>query len=77
MQKTEILQEQFLLRCRQDRIPVTVFLVNGFQMRGIITGYDNFILLLDAEGKQEMVYKHAVSTIMPLRPISLTVEQPA
>lgn len=77
MQKTENLQEQFLHQCRRDRMPVTVFLVNGFQMRGFITGHDNFVLLLDAEGKQEMIYKHAVSTIMPLHPIPLTPEQSA
>lgn len=76
MQKTENLQEQFLIQCRRDRIPVTVFLVNGFQMRGLITGYDSFVLLLDADGKQEMVYKHAVSTVMPVQPIPLTLEQP-
>ena len=77
MSKTENLQEQFLFRCRRDRMPVTVFMVNGFQMRGIIIGHDNFVILLDAEGKQEMVYKHAVSTIMPIRPIPLSEEQPA
>lgn len=77
MQKTENLQEQFLIQCRRERIPVTVFLVNGFQMRGLITGHDSFVLLLDADGKQEMVYKHAVSTVMPIHPIPLTLEQPA
>ncbi len=70
------IQEQFLTGCRRERMPVTVFMTNGFQMRGIILGHDNFVLLLDAEGKQEMVYKHAVSTIMPIRPIPLTQEQP-
>lgn len=76
MSKTENLQEQFLLRCRRDRVPVTVFMVNGFQMRGVITGHDSFVLLLDADGKQEMVYKHAVSTIMPIRTIPLSEEPP-
>lgn len=77
MQKKETLQEQFLLQCRRERVPVTVFMVNGFQMRGVILNHDSFVLLLDADGKQEMVYKHAVSTIMPVRPIPLTEEQPA
>lgn len=77
MQKKESLQEQFLLQCRRERVPVTVFMVNGFQMRGVILNHDSFVLLLDADGKQEMVYKHAVSTIMPVRPIPLTEEQPA
>ena len=75
MQNKEALQEQFLLQCRRDRVPVTVFLVNGFQMRGVILRHDSFVLLLDAEGRQELVYKHAVSTIMPIRPIPLTEEQ--
>ena len=77
MQKKESLQEQFLLHCRRERVPVTVFMVNGFQMRGVILDHDSFVLLLDVDGKQEMVYKHAVSTIMPIRTISLTEEQPA
>ena len=76
MQKTQTLQDRFLIQCRSERMPVTVFMVNGFQMRGVIVDYDSFVILLDAEGKQEMVYKHAVSTIMPIRPIPLSEEQP-
>lgn len=76
MQKTQTLQDHFLIQCRRERMPVTVFMVNGFQMRGTIVDYDSFVILLDAEGKQEMVYKHAVSTIMPIRPIPLSEEQP-
>ncbi len=76
MQKTQTLQDRFLIQCRRERMPVTVFMVNGFQMRGTIVDYDSFVILLDAEGKQEMVYKHAVSTIMPIRPIPLSEEQP-
>lgn len=75
MQKTQTLQDRFLIQCRRERMPVTVFMVNGFQMRGAIVDYDSFVILLDAEGKQEMVYKHAVSTIMPIRPIPLSEEQ--
>ena len=71
MQKTEILQEQFLNQCRSLRMPVTVFLVNGFQMRGVIIGHDRFALLLEADGRQQMVNKHAVSTVAPAQNLPL------
>ena len=64
-------QDTFLARARQRRCPVTVFLVNGFQMRGEIRGFDNFVVLVDADGKQQMIYKHAISTITPSRPIDV------
>ncbi|MBQ3258423.1 MAG: RNA chaperone Hfq [Oscillospiraceae bacterium] len=65
------LQDTFLNKSRQERIPVTVIMVNGFQMRGEIRGFDNFVVLVDADGKQQMIYKHAISTITPSRPIDL------
>ena len=68
------LQDIFLLRARQERLPVTLFLMNGFQMRGIIVGYDTFVVVLDSEGKQQVVYKHAISTISPVRTVNLTEE---
>lgn len=71
MQKKINLQDLFLLRIRQDRLPVTVFLMNGFQMRGIITGYDPFVVVLDSDGRQQVIYKHAISTITPVRPADL------
>ena len=71
MQKKTNLQDLFLLRARQDRVPVTLFLMNGFQMRGIITGYDPFVVVLDSDGRQQIVYKHAISTIAPIRPVEL------
>ena len=71
MQKTMNLQDAFLAEARKDRLPLTVFLMNGFQMRGCVTGYDSFTVVLDCEGKQELVYKHAISTIIPLRPVPL------
>jgi len=64
------LQDGFLNQVRKDGVPVTVFLINGFQLRGMVRGFDNFTVILDSEGKQEMVYKHAISTIMPARPVS-------
>ena len=71
MQKKVKLQDLFLLRAREDRLNVTEFLMNGFQMRGIITGYDPFVVVLDTDGKQQVIYKHAISTIVPIRPVEL------
>ena len=71
MQKKINLQDLFLLRARQDRVPVTLFLMNGFQMRGTITGYDPFVVVLDSEGRQQVIYKHAISSIAPIRPVEL------
>lgn len=73
MQKNN-LQDIFLTRARKENIPVTLFLVNGFQLRGTITGFDCFVVVLDSEGKQQVIYKHAISTIVPLRSISLMEE---
>ena len=72
MSKTNELQDLYLSRARRSREPVTMFLMNGFQMRGIITGFDPFVVVLDSDGKQQIIYKHAISTIVPERPISLT-----
>ena len=66
------LQDLFLLRARQERLSVTLFLMNGFQMRGIIVGYDTFVVVLDSDGRQQVVYKHAISTISPSRAVDLT-----
>ena len=71
MQKKTNLQDLFLLRIRQDRLPVTLFLMNGFQMRGIVTGDDPFVVVLDSDGRQQVIYKHAISTIVPIRPVEL------
>ena len=69
MQKTNNLQEIFLTQVRRDRRPVTIFLMNGFQMRGIVTGFDAFVILLQSDGKQQMIYKHAISTLVPAQPV--------
>ena len=71
MKKIANLQDLFLLGARRARTPLTVFLVNGFQMRGTVTGYDSFIVILESDGKQQMIYKHAISTIVPLNAIDL------
>ena len=75
MQKTNNLQEIFLMRARKQNIPVTMFLVNGFQLRGVIPGFDCFVVILDSEGKQQVIYKHAISTIAPARPVALREEE--
>ena len=77
MQKKNNLQEIFLTRARKQNIPVTMFLVNGFQLRGTITGFDCFVVILDSEGKQQVIYKHAISTIVPLRPVELREDEAA
>ena len=71
MQKTNNLQEIFLTQLRRERRPVTMFLMNGFQMRGYVTGFDAFSVVLSSDGKQMFVYKHAISTITPERPVPL------
>lgn len=63
------LQDAILKETMTERVPVTLYLNNGFQMRGIITGYDSFVIVLVTEGKQQMIYKHSVSTIAPIRPL--------
>ena len=68
------LQDAILKEVRRDKVPVTLFLMNGFQMRGTIVGYDTFVVVLDSEGKQQVVYKHAISTISPVRTVNLTEE---
>lgn len=69
---TDSLQDRYLEELRRSKAQVTVFLMNGFQLRGIVLGYDNFVLTLLSDGKQNMIYKHAVSTITPFAPVKLT-----
>ena len=71
MQKTNNLQEIFLPQVRREHRSVTMFLMNGFQMRGYVTGFDAFTVILTTDGKQQVVYKHAISTIVPERPVPL------
>ena len=68
------LQDIFLLQAKRDKLPVTMFLMNGFQMRGVIPGFDAFVVVLDSEGRQQVIYKHAISTIAPVRPVDLSGE---
>ena len=71
MPNTNNLQEIFLTQARRERRPVTMFLMNGFQTRGFITGFDAFTVVLTSDGKQQIIYKHAISAMVPERPISL------
>ena len=71
MNKNINLQDVFLNQARKEKVGVTIFLMNGYQLKGIVKGFDSFIVILDCEGKQNIVYKHAISTISPSRPISI------
>ncbi|RIX53586.1 RNA chaperone Hfq [Paenibacillus nanensis] len=75
MNKTINIQDTFLNQLRKDNIPVTVFLMNGFQIRGVIKAFDNFTIIIDSEGRQQMVYKHAISTFVPQRNVSLMQQE--
>ncbi len=77
MQKNTNLQDLFLNAARRDRTPVTLFLINGFQIKGLVRGFDNFTVVVDSEGKQQLIYKSAISTICPSRPVKLTEEAEA
>ena len=69
MSDTMNLQEAILKEVCRDRVPVTMFLMNGFQLRGFVTGYDSFVVVLVSDGKQQMIYKHAISTLAPMKPL--------
>jgi host factor-I protein len=71
MQRGQNLQDIFLNAVRKEKVPVTVFLVNGVKLQGIITWFDNFCILLRRDGQSQLVYKHAISTLMPIGPLQL------
>jgi len=71
MQKTQNLQDSFLNQLRKDKSTVTMFLMNGFQLHGVVKSFDGFTVVLDSDGKQQLIYKHAISTVVPPRPINL------
>ena len=70
------LQEAILKEVRKEKVPVTLFLMNGFQLRGIITGYDSFVVVLVSDGKQQMIYKHAISTLAPMKTLKAAPQNP-
>ena len=72
MSDTMNLQDAILSEVRRDRVPVTLFLMNGFQLRGVVTGFDSFVVVLVTDGKQQMIYKHAISTLVPMKQLKAT-----
>lgn len=74
MIKQQCTQDSYLNQLRRERQSVTMFLINGFQMRGTVTGFDGFTVILDSDGRQQLIYKHAISTIIPSRPLVLRQE---
>ncbi len=76
MTKPQInLQDSFLNQVRKDSVHVTIYLVNGFQIKGIVKGFDSFTVVIENDGKQMLVYKHAISTITPSRPVNMMVAE--
>ncbi len=73
MKPTNI-QDLYLNQLRKNDIFVTVFLLNGFQLKGLVKSYDNFTVLFESDGKQQLIYKHAISTFAPSKPVKLTEE---
>ena len=69
-ERTQNLQDTFLNHVRKNKIPLTIFLVNGVKLQGVVTWFDNFCVLLRRDGHSQLVYKHAISTIMPGHPVS-------
>lgn len=74
MNKSINIQDHFLNQLRKESIPVTVYLTNGFQIRGLIKAFDNFTIIVESDGRQQMIYKHAISTFTPQRNVSLMSE---
>lgn len=76
-EKTIKIQDVFLNQARKDGVPVTLHLVNGFQLKGLVKSFDQFTIIIDSMGKQQMIYKHAISTITPAKTVSLATEPAA
>jgi host factor-I protein len=70
-EKKQNLQDTFLNSVRKSKTPLTIFLVNGVKLQGVVTWFDNFCVLLRRDGQSQLVYKHAISTIMPSQPVQL------
>ena len=72
MAKTQLnLQDAFLNQVRKEKAAVRIYLVNGFQIKGMVKGFDNFTVIVEMDGRQQLVYKHAISTVAPLKPLSI------
>ena len=70
-ERAQSLQDTFLNHVRRNKTPLTIFLINGVKLQGIVTWFDNFCVLLRRDGQSQLVYKHAISTIMPAQPVQL------
>ena len=70
-ERTQNLQDLFLNSVRKSKIPLTIFLINGVKLTGVVTSFDNFCVLLRRDGHSQLVYKHAISTIMPSQPVQM------
>ncbi|PKR83603.1 RNA chaperone Hfq [Heyndrickxia camelliae] len=75
MKQAVNIQDQFLNQLRKDGTSVTVFLLNGFQLRGQVKGFDNFTVLFESEGKQQLVFKHAISTFAPQKNVQINFDE--
>ncbi len=76
MNKQQInLQDVFLNLVRKEKTGITIFLINGFQLKGTVKGFDNYTVVIESEGKQQLVYKHAISTIIPIKPVNFSFEK--
>jgi len=71
VQKTQNIQDTLLNQIRREKQIVTFFLMNGFQLKGIVRSFDSFVVILDTDGRQQMIYKHAISTIVPASTVDL------
>jgi host factor-I protein len=71
------LQDMFLNQVRKEKNSVTIYLVNGFQIRGLVKGFDNFTVIVELDGKQQLVYKHAISTVAPTKPVAIMNAEPS
>ncbi|GAA0496168.1 RNA chaperone Hfq [Salinibacillus aidingensis] len=74
MAQTVNIQDQFLNQIRKGHVPVTLFLTNGFQLKGVVKSFDNFTVLLETDGKQQLIFKHAISTFAPSKQVTLEKE---
>ena len=64
-------QDLILNHLRRDSMPLTVFLTSGFQIKGVLKGFDSYVIIMEVDGKQQMIYKHAISTVAPSKPLNL------
>jgi host factor-I protein len=70
MKATINLQDVFLNQVRKEHVHITIYLVNGFQLKGMVKGFDSYTIVLESDGKQHLIYKHAISTITPVKPVN-------